>query len=67
MKTIYEILNAGTLGGSRLSAFYFPITIALITCSRHKLSILTVGSDSFSDPKGIILVKIKHFGKNLGI
>lgn len=67
MKTIYEILNGGTQGGSRLSVFYFPIIIALITYSHHKLSILTVGSGSFSDPKGIILVKIEHFGKNLEI
>jgi hypothetical protein len=67
MKSIYEILNAGTLGGSRLSAFYFPIIIALITYSHHKLSILTVGLGLFSDPKGIILVKIEHFGKNLEI
>ena len=65
MKTIYEILNADILISFRLFAFYSPITITLITYARHKPWILIVGSSLSSVPKGIILVKIMHSGKNL--
>ena len=65
MKTIYEILNADIPVDSRLFAFYSPITITLITYARHKPWTLIVGLSLSSVPKGIILVKIMHSGKNL--
>lgn len=65
MKVIYEILNVGTQGGSKLSGFYFPVTIALSTYVRRKQSILIDDSRSSSGPMGIILEMIGHFGRNL--
>jgi hypothetical protein len=65
MKTIYVILDAGIQGGSRLSVFYFPVTIALFAYVHHKLLTLIDGLSLYAGPKDIILVKTKHSGKNL--
>jgi hypothetical protein len=65
MKTIYVILDAGIQGGSRLSVFYFPVTIALFAYVRHKLLTLIDGLSLYAGPKDIILVKTTHSEKNL--
>jgi hypothetical protein len=65
MKIIYVILDAGIQGGSRLSVFYFPVTIALFTYVRHKLLTLIDGLSLYAGPKDIILVKTVRSEKNL--
>lgn len=65
MKTIYEILDAGIQGDSRLSVFYFPVTIVLFAYFRHKLLTLIDGLSLYATPKDIILVKTVRSEKNL--
>ena len=67
MKVIYEILDEGIQEGSKPFFFYFPVTIAPFTYVHHKLEIPIADSSSFSVPKGIILVRIKHSRRILEI